>query len=70
MSKCIAEESNLTIAEICQKLKKLESSKAIAKHITGGIAPSTVNQLCGKQQYQCGTKCKWTNQDGDNSTAD
>ena len=70
MSKCVAEESNLATTDIFQTLKNIQSSKATAKHIIGGIATATVNQLCGKQQDQHGTNCKWENQDGDNNTVD
>ena len=68
MSKCIAGESNLTTAEICQRLIKLESSKATAKHITRGAAPVKVNQVCGKWQHQYSNKGKWESQDGINTT--
>ena len=52
MSKCIAEETNLTTADIHQLLKKLESSRVTTKHITGGPSQGAVNQVCGKQPYQ------------------
>ena len=48
MSKCIAEESNLTTAKIHQRIKNLESSNPTAKHTTGSTAPATINQLHGK----------------------
>ena len=51
MSKCIAEETNLTTADICQLLKKLESSRVTTKHITGGPSQGAVNQVHGKQPY-------------------
>ena len=52
MSKCTAEETNLTTADICQQLKKLESSRATTKHITGGPSQGAVNQVHGKQPHQ------------------
>ena len=51
MSKCIAEETNLTTADICQQLKKLESRRVTTKHINGGPSQGVVNQLHSKQSY-------------------
>ena len=51
MSKCITEETNLTTADIHQWLKKLESSRATAKHITDGPSQGAINQVHGKQPY-------------------
>ena len=52
MPKCITEETNLTTADTCQQLKKLESKRVTAKHISGGPSQGAVNQLHGKQPYQ------------------
>ena len=52
MLKCITEETNLTTADICQWLKKLESSRVTTKHITGGPSQGSINQAHGKQPYQ------------------
>ena len=51
MSKCITEETSLTTAVICQWLKKLESSRVTAEHITGGPSQGAINQVHGKQPY-------------------
>ena len=51
ISKCTADETSLTTANICQQLKSPESSKVTAKHITGGPNQGTVNQVHGKQPY-------------------
>ena len=48
MSKIIADSENLTTAEIHQRLKKLESGQATAKHITKSNGNNAgVNQLHG-----------------------
>ena len=52
MSKIIADGENLTTAKICQKLKKLESGWATAKHITNSNGNNAdVNQLHGKKPF-------------------
>ena len=65
MSKIISDGENLTAAEICQRLKKLESGWTTAKYITISNGNNAgVKQHHGKKPFWGSKKQKCGNQQG------